>query len=67
MLEEGLITKEEHKKCNGMYTVVDGVKADYSVDKSWWCVSIDGKSAQVGMDDLAIADGDKYEITYTIS
>ncbi len=64
LYEKGLVTKEEYKK-DGMYTVIDGVKADYNVDKSWWCVTAGGNMTQVGMDDLEISDGDKYEITYT--
>ena len=66
LLEENLVTEEEHNG-TGMYTVIDGEKADYSVDQSWWCVTKDGEMTSAGMDELAISDGDKYEITYTIS
>lgn len=66
LLEEKLVTEEEHNG-DGMYTVIDGEKADYSVDQSWWCVTKDGEMTNEGMDSLVIADGDKYEITYTIS
>lgn len=64
LFEEGLVTEEEYKA--GYYTVVDGIKADYNVDQSWWCVTKDGEMTMVGMNELALADGDKYEITYTI-
>ena len=66
LLEEKIVTEEEHNG-EGMYTVIDGEKADYSVDQSWWCVTKDGEMTNEGMDTLVIADGDKYEITYTIS
>ena len=66
LLEEKLVTEEEHNG-DGMYTVIDGEKADYNVDQSWWCVTKDGEITNEGMDTLVIADGDKYEITYTIS
>ena len=66
LFQEGLVTKEEHNG-SGMYTVIDGVKADYSVDQSWWCVTKDGAMTNYGMDDLILSNGDKYEITYTIS
>jgi len=66
LLEEGLVTEEEHNG-TGMYTVIDGQKADYNVDQSWWCVTKGGEMTNAGMDELAISDGDKYEITYTIS
>ena len=65
LLEQGLVTEEEHNG-DGMYTVIDGEKADYNIDQSWWCVTKDGEMTNAGMDDLTIADGDKYEITYTI-
>jgi len=66
LLEQGLVTEEEHNG-TGMYTVIDGQKADYNVDQSWWCVTKGGEMTNVGMDELAISDGDKYEITYTIN
>lgn len=64
LYEEKLITEEEYE--TGYYTVVDGVKADYNVDQSWWCVTKDGEMTTVGMNEQPIADGDKFEITYTI-
>ena len=65
LFEKGLITEEEYK--SGYYTVIDGVTADYNVDKSWWCVTKDGEMTNVGMNELALSDGDSYEITYTIN
>ena len=64
MLEENLVTEEEYK--TGFYTVIDGVKADYDADKAWWCVTQDGEMTTVGINEQPIADGDKFEITYTI-
>ena len=64
MFQKKLITEEEFK--SGFYTVIDGVKADYSVDKSWWCITKSGKMTTVGMNEQPIADGDSFEITYTI-
>ncbi len=65
MLSENLILEAEYKK-DGMYTVIDGEKADYNADQSWWCITKGGETVNFGLDDIAIADGDKYEITYTI-
>lgn len=64
LFEEKLITEEEYK--SGFYTVIDGQKADYNENQSWWCVTKDGEMTSVGMNELPIADGDKFEITYTI-
>ncbi len=62
--EEGVLTEDEYK--SGYYTVIDGETADYNVDQSWWCVTKGGEMTTVGMNEQPIADGDKFEITYTI-
>lgn len=64
LFEEKLITETEYK--TGYYTEIDGVKADYDKDKAWWCVTKSGEMTMVGMNELPLSDGDKYEITYTI-
>lgn len=64
LFEEGIITETEYD--SGFYTEIDGVKADFNVDKAWWCVTKDGEMTSVGMNELPLSDGDKYEITYTI-
>jgi len=62
---EKLVIEEEYKA--GFYTVIDGETADFNKDGAWWCVTKDGEMTNVGMNELPIADGDKFEITYTIS
>ncbi len=64
MLEEKLITEEEYE--SGFYTEIDGVKADYNADKAWWCITKNGEMTTVGMNEQPIADGENFEITYTI-
>ncbi len=61
LVEEGVIEYNE----GGLYTTVNGITADYNVDGSWWCVTKDGTMTTEGMNTLKLADGDKYEITYT--
>ncbi len=65
LLEEELVTKEEYEA--GFYIVIDGVRADYTLDGAWWCVTKGGEMTSVGMNELAIADGDEFEITHTPS
>ncbi len=62
LAEAGLVEYQE----SGFYTVIDGITADYSVDQGWWCISKDGVSLTVGMNEQVIADGEHYEATYTI-
>ncbi len=66
LVEEGILTKEEFESKTGMYTVVAGITADYNVDKSFWWVKVNGEDATVGMDSLAISNGDEFEIIYTV-
>lgn len=63
LIDEGLLDTAE--KESGMYTVIDGVKADYNVDGAWWCVTKGGEMTTAGMNDLIIEDGDSFEATYT--
>ncbi len=65
LLEEKIVNEDEY--ASGFYTVINGKKADYNVDQSWWCVTKDGEMTSVGMNEQPILDGDKFEITYTIS
>ena len=62
--DKEIFTEEEY--ASGYYTVIYGEKADYNVDKSWWCVTKGGEMTTVGMNEQPIVDGDKFEITYTI-
>lgn len=63
LLEEKLIKEDEYK--SGFYNYIDGVRADYTKDGAWWCVTKKGEMTNEGMNDLVITDGDEFEITYT--
>lgn len=63
LFEEGLVNEEEYKA--GFYSYVDGVRADYNKDGSWWCLTKGGKEVFTGFNDTKITDGDKFEITNT--
>lgn len=64
LYEERLVTEEEYK--SGFYTEIDGEKADYNKDKAFWWIKRNGEDASVGANELPVADGDKFEITYTV-
>jgi ABC-type phosphate/phosphonate transport system substrate-binding protein len=59
--EAGLI---EYDKA-GMYTVIDGVRADYTQDGAFWWIKVNGKDATTGMNDIKIEDGGQYAAIYT--
>ena len=50
----------------GLYIkVVDGITADYDVDRSWWGLYKDGEMLMTGVDSTPIADGDHFELVYS--
>ncbi len=63
VFEEGLTNEDEYKE--GFYTYIDGVRADYNLDKCWWGIYKDGEMQNFGMNEIAISDGDKFEIINT--
>lgn len=65
LLEAELVegTNDEY----GLYiTTVDGEVADYSADQAYWALSKNGEYLMTGASSTEIADGEHYEITYTV-
>ena len=64
LLEHNLIEGE-----NGPYGLyvkkVNGIKADFNIDKTYWAFSKDSKPLETGVDMTKIEDGAKYELIYT--
>lgn len=51
----------------GLYVKkVNGILADYDLNKAYWGLSIGGEYAMTGVDSTEISDGGKYEMTYTM-
>jgi len=44
---------------------VNGILADYDIDKSYWTFSKDGVSLSTGADDTAFENNDTFELVYT--
>ena len=63
--QENLVEGEDQ---NGSFyvTSVDGEVADWSVDQGWWSFTKEGQMLMSGAGSTKIADGEVYEITYTI-
>ncbi len=65
LLSEGLVEGEE-----GPYglviSAVDGETADWNVDQSYWALYIGEEYATTGADSTPIADGDRFQLVYTI-
>ncbi len=64
LLEHELISGEQG--AYGLYIkTVNGITADYDVDKSYWSLSKAGEYMMTGVDGEKISGGEHYELTYT--
>ena len=65
LLAEGLVEGEE-----GPYgltiSVVDGERADWNVNQSYWALFIGEDYATTGADSTPVNDGDAFKLVYTI-
>ena len=62
--EHNLISGEQGPY--GMYVkYVNGIRADYDTDKSYWSFNKNGEYMATGVDKTEFADGDTYELVYT--
>ena len=60
---EGLIKAEGVDE--GMFNIVDGEKADWNTDKSYWGFYEGEAYANAGVDTTPIHDGDTFKLVYT--
>lgn len=64
LLEHELIEGEDGEF--GLYIkVVNGITADYDIDKSYWAFYVDGEYANSGVDTTEIKEGVTYQLEYT--
>lgn len=64
LLEHELIEGEDGEF--GLYIkVVNGITADYDIDKSYWAFYVDGEYANSGVDTTEIAEDVTYQLVYT--
>jgi len=62
--EQGLIESEGAD--DGMFHTVDGEKADWNVNQSYWAFYLGEEYAITGIFDTSITDGDTYKLVYTL-
>ena len=64
LIEHNLISGEDG--AYGMYVkVVNGMTADYDIDKTYWLFYINGEYGMTGVDTTEIAEGSVYQLVYT--
>ncbi len=65
LLAEGLVSGDQGEF--GLFiTTVDGEKADWNLDGSYWALYVGGEMAMQGADATPITDGGLYKLVYTI-
>ena len=62
--EKGLIESEGADQ--GMFHTVDGEKADWNVNQSYWAFYLGDDYAMTGIYDTPITDGAIYKLVYTL-
>ena len=62
--EKGLIDSEGADE--GMFHTVDGEKADWNVNQSYWAFYLGEEYAMTGIYDTTITDGAVYKLVYSI-
>ena len=62
--EKGLISSEGADA--GMFHTVDGEKADWNENQSYWAFYIGEEYAMTGIYDTTVTDGAVYKLVYTI-
>ena len=50
---------------DGLYTKLNGMVADYNVDRHYWGFFKNGEMMMVGLDSATVTDGDHYELIRT--
>ena len=64
-LVEGKVVEDNQTEFGLYILTADGETADES-QQQWWCVTKAGEPVTVGASELPIADGDEYELTFTV-
>ena len=64
-LEQENLVQGDESEYGLFVTTVDGETVDGS-KQEWWCFTKGGEMMMTGVDDTMIADGDHYEIVFTV-
>ena len=64
LLEQKIV--EDNQTAYGLYILTaDGETAD-EANQEWWCITKGGESMMTGASETVIADGETYELTFTV-
>lgn len=63
---EGLEVLGEESQYGLTIITVNGVTADFNTDAAYWSIMVNGEYGQYGADAQVVADGDDYQLVYTV-
>lgn len=63
---EGLEFSGTEDQYGMMIDTVNGLHADYAADGAYWSVMVNGEYGNYGIDSQPVADGDAYQLVYTV-
>lgn len=64
---EGLEFEGEESQYGLVLQSVNGEKAVYEEDGAYWCIMVNGEYGNYGADQQPLADGDQYQLVYTMA
>ena len=64
LVESGLV--EDNQGPYGLYILTADGETVSEADQEWWCLTKGGESMTTGASDTPIADGEHYELTFTV-
>lgn len=63
---EGLEVLGDESEYGLTITTVNGLVADFNVDAAYWSITVNGEYGQYGADAQVVADGDAFQLIYTV-
>lgn len=66
LLKDEKIAEGDQTEYGFTIHTVDGEKADWSVNQSYWAIIVNGEYAMTGASATPVTDGDAYRLEYTI-
>ena len=64
LVENGVV--EDNRGTYGLYILTADGETVNEADQEWWCITRGGESLTTGASETPIADGDAYELTFTV-
>ena len=64
LLEQKIV--EDNQSAYGLYILTADGEMVNEADQEWWCVTKGGEVHMTGVSETVIADGETYELTFTV-